>query len=311
MLTIGAVSTNALGTYSIVATDLDAGEVGCAVQSRAFAVGALVPWVRAGVGAAATQAFTLSASGPRILDALAQGREPAEALRHVVEGDELGARRQYGVVTADGRAAGYTGAECEAWAGDRQGEFYEAQGNILAGPEVLDAMAESFEASAGNVLADRLLDALDAAEEAGGDSRGKQAAALVVERAGAAETSRFGLDRVLDLRVDDHAEPLEELRRLLGIHWGTTLSLESYPLYEKGDYAGAADMIVPHLQRVPDSPILLYNLSCYEALAGRRAEALAHLAEALRLDPRMREQAKADADFSAMRDDETFLAVVT
>ena len=305
------MSAQAVGTYSIVAADLEAGEVGCAVQSRAFAVGALVPWVRAGVGAAATQAFTLSASGPRILGAVAQGREPGEVLRQIVEDDPLGPRRQYGVVTSDGRAAGYTGAECEGWAGDRQGDFYAAQGNILAGPEVLDALAQSFEATDGSALADRLLDALDAAEEAGGDSRGKQAAALVVERTGAAETSRFGLDRVVDLRVDDHPEPLQELRRLLGIHWGTTLSLESFPLYEQGDYAGAADKIVPHLKRLRDSPVLLYNLSCYEALAGRRNDALVHLAEALRLDPRMREQAKADSDFSALREDESFLALVS
>jgi uncharacterized Ntn-hydrolase superfamily protein len=305
------VSAHVLGTYSIVAADPEAGELGCAVQSRAFTVGALVPWVRAGVGAAATQAFTLSASGPRILDAVAQGREPGEALRNVVEGDEHGARRQYGVVTADGRGAGYTGAECEDWAGDRQGDFYAAQGNILAGPEVLDAMAQSFETSAGNPLADRLMDALDAAEEAGGDRRGKQSAALVVERTGAAETSRVGLDRVVDLRVDDHVEPLQELRRLLGIHWGTTLSLESFILFEQGDYAGAAASIAAHLKRVPDSPLLLYNLSCYEALAGRRDEALAHLAQALRLDPRMRVQAEADADFSALREDELFLALVS
>ena len=298
------------GTYSLVAADTDTGEVGCAVQSRAFAVGALVPWVRAGVGAAATQAWTLSASGPRILEAVASGLGPEDALRRVIEGDESSSRRQYGVVTADGLAAGYTGSECEGWAGDRQGPGYAAQGNILAGPEVLETLCESFEASAGKALAVRLLDALDAAEAAGGDRRGKQAAALVVERAGAAEMNRFGIDRVVDLRIDDHAEPLVELRRLLGIHWATRLPEEAFPLYQQGDYAGAADRIVAHLEHVGDSPLLLYNLSCYEAMAGRREDALAHLAEALRLDPGLRDEASADADFDTLRDDEAFRALV-
>ena len=305
------MSTHLRGTYSIVAADRDAGEVGCAVQSRAFTVGALVPWVRAGVGAAATQSYTLSASGPRILDALAGGAEPSAALEHVVEGDGLGARRQYGAVTADGRAASYTGSECEDWAGDRQGDCYAVQGNLLTGAEVIDAMAESFEGSAGKALAERLMDALDAAEAAGGDRRGKQSAALVVERAGAAATSRFGLDRVVDLRVDDHPEPLEELRRLLVIHWSSVLSLESYELYDKGDYAGAIENISRQLDRVPQSAPMLYNLACYEALADHREDAVAHLAEALRLNPGMVELARGDSDFDSLRQDEEFRALVS
>jgi uncharacterized Ntn-hydrolase superfamily protein len=305
------VRTHRRGTYSIVAADPDAGEVGCAVQSRAFTVGAIVPWVRASVGAAATQSDTLSASGPRILDALAEGAGPVDALQLVVEGDERSARRQYGAVTADGRAASFTGAECEAWAGDRQGDCYAAQGNLLTGPEVVDAMAGSFEASSGKALADRLMDALDAAEAAGGDRRGKQSAALVVEQAGAAATSRFGLDRVVDLRVDDHPEPLEELRRLLVIHWSSVLSVESYELYEKGDYEGAIESISRQLARVPESAPMLYNLACYEALADRRDDAVAHLGEALRLNPGMREMAEADSDFDSLRRDEEFRALVS
>ena len=298
-------------TYSIVAADPDAGEVGCAVQSRAFTVGALVPWVRAAVGAAATQAYTLSASGPRILDALAGGAEPREALRLAVDGDELSVRRQYGVVTVDGRGASFTGAECEVWAGDRQGACYAAQGNLLTGPEVVDAMADSFEASAGKALADRLMDSLDATEAAGGDRRGKQSAALVVEQTGAAETSRFGLDRVVDLRVDDHPEPLEELRRLLVIHWSGVLSIESYRLYEQGDFVGAIENISRQLERVPESAPMLYNLACYEALADRGEDAVAHLAKALRLDPGMLELARGDSDFDSLRQDEEFRALVS
>jgi len=300
------------GTYSIVAADPDAREVGCAVQSRYFAVGAAVPWVRAGVGAVATQAFALSASGPRLLDALAAGEDPAAALQRVVDEDERSARRQYGIVTAEGRAFSFTGAECNDWAGDRQGENYAVQGNILAGAGVIDAMVRSFEESAGSgrPLADRLMDVLDAAEAAGGDSRGKQSAALIVERAGAAEVTPLGIDRVVDLRVDDHEEPLLELRRLLGIHWSLSYSLASYWHYERGDYERAIESMQPALERTPDAALAWFNVACYEALAGRRDDALEHLRRAVELDPGMRDQARADADFASLQADDEFRRIV-
>jgi uncharacterized Ntn-hydrolase superfamily protein len=300
------------GTYSIVAADPDAREIGCAVQSRYFSVGAAVPWVRAGVGAVATQAYALSASGPTLLDALAAGEDAATALQRMVDEDERSARRQYGLVTTDGRALSFTGAECTAWAGDRQGENYAVQGNILAGAEVIDAMARTFEESAGSgrPLADRMMDVLDAAEAAGGDRRGKQSAALVVERAGAAEVTPLGLDRVVDLRVDDDREPLVELRRLLGIHWSLSYSLASYWHYERGDYEGAIESIQPALKRTPESPLAWFNVACYEALAGRRDDALAHLQRAIELDANVREQASADPDFDALRGDDEFRRIV-
>jgi uncharacterized Ntn-hydrolase superfamily protein len=306
------VSGLSFGTYSIVAADPDAREVGCAVQSRYFTVGAAVPWVRAGVGAVATQAHALSASGPKLLDALAAGEDPAAALRRVVEEDERSARRQYGLVSVDGRSLSFTGAECTEWAGDRQGENYAVQGNILASADVVDAMARTFEESAGSgrPLADRMMDVLDAAEAAGGDRRGKQSAALVVERAGAAEVTPLGLDRVVDLRVDDHLEPLVELRRLIGIHWSLSYSLASYWHYERGDYEGAIESIQPALKRTPESPLAWFNVACYEALAGRREDALDHLHRAIELDPNVREQARADADFKALRDDDEFRRIV-
>jgi uncharacterized Ntn-hydrolase superfamily protein len=300
------------GTYSIVAADPEARELGCAVQSRYFAVGATVPWVRAGVGAVATQAYALSASGPKLLEAIAAGASPKEALRDVVEADERSARRQYGLVTADGRAFVYTGEECSEWAGGHAGSGYSVQGNILTRPEVVDAMARSFEQSAGRgkALGDRLMDALDAGEAAGGDRRGKQSAALLVERVGAAEVTPLGIDRVIDLRVDDHQEPLIELRRLLEMHWALTYSLASYWHYERGDYAGAIEAILPALQRTPDSALVLFNLSCYEALAGRRDDALAHLRAAIEHDESIRRQAAADSDFDAYRDDPEFRALL-
>ena len=300
------------GTYSIVAADPEAREVGCAVQSRYFSVGAAVPWVRADIGAVATQAFTLSASGPRLLDALAAGDDPQAALQRVVDADERSARRQYGLITADGRAFSFTGPGCNEWAGDRQGENYAVQGNLLAGADVIEEMARSFEESAGSgrPLGDRLMDVLDAAEAAGGDRRGKQSAALVVERAGAAEVTPLGLDRVVDLRVDDHAEPLLELRRLLGIHWSLSYSLASYWHYERGEYERAIESMQPALERTPDAALGWFNVACYEALAGRREDALAHLRRAVELDPGMREQARADSDFASLQADDEFRRIV-
>jgi uncharacterized Ntn-hydrolase superfamily protein len=204
------------GTFSIVAADLEAGEVGCAVQSRYFSVGSAVPWVRAGVGAVASQASVVSVYGARALDELAAGATPEEALERVLAGDAERETRQLGAVTADGRAAAFTGAECIDWAGHRVGAGFAAQGNILAGQAVVDEMARAFEETVGP-LVDRLVAALEAGQAAGGDKRGQQSAAVVVERTGAAAESREGIDRVCDLRVEDHEEPIAELRRLVGI----------------------------------------------------------------------------------------------
>src|ERR671925_697281 len=180
-------------TYSIVACDLDARRWGVATQSKFLGVGSIVPWAEAEVGAIATQSY----ANPRYGD---DGRE----------------HRQVGVVDARGGSATFTGGECHDWAGGRIGEGYAAQGNILVSEETVDALAETFEATAGKPLEERLLDCLDAAQAAGGDSRGQQSAALlVVEKDG----GYAGLwDVVFDLRVDDHPRPLEDLRRLHGLH---------------------------------------------------------------------------------------------
>ena len=218
-------------TYSIVGADLEAGEVGCAVQSKYFAVGAVVPWAKAGVGAVATQAAGVAAYGARVLEQLEAGVEPAEALRLVLADDEARETRQLGVVTADGRSASFTGSECNEWAGDVQGAGFAAQGNILAGPEVVAEMERAFEKTDGP-LAERLMAALEAAEAAGGDRRGRQSAAIVVEHAGNAAASPEGVDRVVDLRVDDHPEPIEELRRLL---CSASYERRLAPIGERGD----------------------------------------------------------------------------
>lgn len=203
------------GTFSIVAADPSTGEVGCAVQSKYFAIGAVTPWVRAGVGAVATQAMGVVArNGERALSALAAQVDPAVALERALDTDDDRELRQLGAVAADGRAAAFTGRDCSEWAGHLVGDGFAVQGNMLASADVLAAMRSAF-LDTRAPLPERLVAALEAGQAAGGDRRGQQAAALVVEQLGAAERSREGIDRVCDLRVDDHPEPIVELRRLV------------------------------------------------------------------------------------------------
>jgi uncharacterized Ntn-hydrolase superfamily protein len=203
------------GTFSIVAADPTTGEVGCAVQSKYFAIGAVTPWVQAGVGAVATQAMGVVArNGQRALSALAAQIDPAAALDRTLAEDDDRELLQLGAVSADGRAAAFTGRDCSEWAGHLVGDGFAVQGNMLANADVLAAMQSAF-LDALAPLPERMIAALEAGQAAGGDRRGQQAAALVVEQLGAAKRSREGIDRVCDLRVDDHPEPIVELRRLI------------------------------------------------------------------------------------------------
>jgi uncharacterized Ntn-hydrolase superfamily protein len=207
---------DAVATYSICACDLAAGQWGVATQSKFLAVGSVVPWAEPHAGAVATQAYANPRYGPEGLSLLRAGVSADEVVARLTGADDGSARRQLGVVDAEGRAATFTGAECQGWAGGRTGEGYAAQGNILVSGATVDALAETFEASTGAPLAARLLDCLDAAEAAGGDSRGRQSAALlVVERDGGYASLS---DVLVDLRVDDHPDPLVELRRLHRLH---------------------------------------------------------------------------------------------
>jgi uncharacterized Ntn-hydrolase superfamily protein len=186
------------------------------VQSKFLAVGCIVPWAEPFVGAVATQAWANPQYGPSGLALLREEVPASEVVERLTNADADRAQRQLGVVDGQGRAAAYTGADCNAWAGHRSGTGYAAQGNILVSSETVDAVAETFETSTGRPLAERLLDCLDAAQAAGGDSRGQQSAAILVV---GPEQGYAGLsDVVVDLRVDDHGRPLEELRRLFGIH---------------------------------------------------------------------------------------------
>jgi uncharacterized Ntn-hydrolase superfamily protein len=202
-------------TFSIVGCDPDTSEVGVAVQSKFLSVGAAVPWVMGGVGAIATQAWANTTYGPRGLALLQEAKSPAEIIHIMTESDEQRDDRQIGIVDSAGRSATFTGARCMDWAGGKFGKNYAAQGNILAGPAVVDSMVERFTHTSG-CLADRLVAALRAGQLAGGDRRGKQSAALYIGKPGG---GYGGLnDRYVDLRVDDHPDPIEELARILELH---------------------------------------------------------------------------------------------
>src|SRR5437773_4531583 len=205
-----------VATYSIVACDLESGQWGVAVQSKFLAVGAVVPWAEAHVGAVATQAYANPTYGPEGLRLLREGLSAEDTVARLTEADGDRDHRQLGVIDSKGRAATFTGSACSEWAGGRTGACYAAQGNILVSGQTVDALAETFEAGAGKRLAERLIACLAAAQAAGGDRRGQQSAAvLVVEQGG----GYAGLtDTLVDLRVDDHPAPIEELRRLYGIH---------------------------------------------------------------------------------------------
>ena len=205
-----------VATYSIAACDLDSQQWGVATQSKFLGVGSVVPWAEPQIGAIATQAYANPRYGPDGLALLREGLSAEEVVERLTAADEGRDHRQLGLVDGKGGSATFTGAECMDWAGGRTGPCYAAQGNILVSAETVDAIAEAFEASAGKPLPDRLLDSLDAGQAAGGDRRGQQSAALlVVERDG----GYAGLsDGVVDLRVDEHGRPLEELRRIYAMH---------------------------------------------------------------------------------------------
>ena len=205
-----------IATYSIAACDLEAKQWGVAVQSKFLSVGSVVPWAEPEVGAIATQAYANPRYGPNGLALLREGLSAAEVVERLTDADDERDVRQLGVVDGEGRSASWTGSQCNEWAGHRNGPCYAAQGNILVGAETVDALAETFEERAEFPLAQRLLECLGAAQAAGGDRRGQQSASLlVVERDGGYASLS---DVVVDLRVEDHERPIEELRRIYGLH---------------------------------------------------------------------------------------------
>jgi uncharacterized Ntn-hydrolase superfamily protein len=291
-------------TFSIVAADPEAGEAGVAVASRFFAVGSVVPWARAGVGAVATQSNANTTFGPRGLELLGGGRKAQEALDALLRSDDGRDRRQVGIVAADGASATHTGSGCTAWAGGRKGPGYAVQGNILAGEPVVAAMERAFLESKGQPLAERLLAALLAGDGAGGDSRGRQSASLLVVR----EKGGYNgfTDRAVDVRVDDHADPMGEIARLTRLAlvndtWNrgwTAFTEKRYPeaLTWQRKTTELAEQRTPGLL-----PEVLYDLAVILQANGRTDEAWPVLQRALAANPKLREQALRDEDMGALR----------
>jgi uncharacterized Ntn-hydrolase superfamily protein len=232
-------------TYSLVARDPVTGELGVAVQSHWFSVGSIVTWAKPGVGAVATQSVAEPAYGPRLLARLEAGEDPRATLDAELAADDSARFRQVAVVDRDGRAAVHTGAGCMSYAGHAEGPGFTAQANMMASPDVWPAMATEFERSTGP-LTRRLLGALDAGQAAGGDVRGQQSAALLVVPDRGEEWKR-----VVELRVEDHAEPLVELRRLLDLHAAYELADRADNLAGEGRHEEAAELYVRAAEAAP------------------------------------------------------------
>src|SRR5256885_1970213 len=271
-----------LGTYSIVARDPDTLELGVAVQSHWFSVGSVVPWLRPGVGAVASQSVPLPGGGPHLLEAL-EGVGARDALRMAIAGDDQRDVRQLAVVDARGEVAVHTGAGCIQHAGDMTGAAFTCQANMMATPEVWGAMATSFESSSGP-LAERLVAALEAGEDAGGDVRGRQSAAVVVvPPEGEAHV------RAVDLRVEDHAEPLRELSRLLVLHRAYELAGEADELVAQGRHAEAGPLYERAAELAPENDELLFWAGLAAVQNGQRDEGLRRVRTAMEANPGWRD----------------------
>jgi uncharacterized Ntn-hydrolase superfamily protein len=267
-----------IATFSIVGFDPETGDLGVAVQSKFFAVGSVVPWAEADVGAIATQAFGNTTFGPKGLALLKEGLPVEGVLTKLLEDDPDRERRQVGIVDAAGHSAAFTGDSCLVWAGDRTGPNFAAQGNILVGEATVDAMAKAFVETEG-MLGERLMRAIEAGQAAGGDSRGMQSAAILIVRKGGGYGG-FN-DVYCDLRVDDSKDPIAELRRIFNMWKGHALINDGYLLSDKGDFAGAIALGLEAVALDPENGEAHYHLGCYYARAGRYDEALAEIGKAV------------------------------
>ncbi len=308
LLLVSVAEARNVSTFSIVARDPKTGELGVAVASRFFSVGSVVPYLRAGTGAVAAQANANVTYGPRGLDLMAQGATAEETLKVLLRGDGNAKSRQAGLVSADGSSVSYTGEGCIPWAGGRSGPNYAVQGNILAGEQVVVAMEKAFLDTRGT-LAQRIFAALGAGEAAGGDSRGKQSAALVIVKEGAGYGG--GNDRAIDIRVDDHAEPFQELGRLLRYAEMNYSWNEGWTAFTQKRYAAALEAQERAALLMPEMPELIYDLAVIRLAAGKRAEALQALERAVTLNPKLRTQAQRDTDMDGLRDDPQFKRLIS
>ena len=296
-----------ISTFSIVARDSITKELGVAVASRFFAVGSVVQWAKADVGAVATQSFANTSFGWRGLDLLKRGATPDEVVEILIRNDTDPLRRQMGIVSADGKSATYTGKQCLKWAGGRNGSNYAIQGNILAGEAVVVAMEKAFLETKGT-LADRLYNALVAGDEKGGDARGKQSAALLVVK----KNAGYGgyTDRAIDIRVDDHTEPFKELGRLLDYAQMNYSWNEGWTLFTQKKFNEALPFMEHTARLAPENPEVMYDLAVIRLAAGKREVAMQALQNAVRLNPKLKKQAAADGDLSALKQDARFEEIV-
>ena len=292
------IDHNLISTFSIVGRDSLTGELGVAVASRFFAVGTVVPWAKADIGAIATQSFANTSFGWWGLDLLSNGATPEQVKDIFIRSDSAVQKRQFGIVAADGKSATFTGKECLSWAGGRSGNNYAVQGNILAGEAVVAAMESVFLKTKGT-LADRLYASLCAGDQQGGDSRGKQSAALMVVK----KNAGYGgfNDRAIDIRVDDHQDPFKELGRLLNYAQMNYMWNEAWTFFTQKQ----ADKALPLMERTvllaPENPEVLYDLAVIRTAGGKISAALEALDTALKLNPKLKAQASADGDLRALK----------
>ncbi len=296
-----------IATFSIVARDPVTGELGVAVQSRAFRAGAIVSYARAGVGAVATQAAANQTYGPEGLKLLEQGLSPDQVVEQLTSSDPGRSRRQLAVIDAEGRVRAYTGEDCSDWAGHIEGDNYSAQGNILAGEAVVREMARAFESAEGQ-LAERLMVALEAGQAAGGDARGMQSGGILVVKP-IDDPSRT-TDRWVDIRVDDSPDPFAELRRLLDISMAGNHSRMSRQLAGEGKFAEAIEAQKDAIALKPDDDQYIYGLARLYARSGDAANAVESLGQAIAKFPGWRELAARHPDFERIREDSGFKRLI-
>ena len=304
-LTARAEPPSIIATFSIVARDPATGELGVAVQSRFFAVGATVPFAEGDVGAIASQAMANPLYGSRGLQLLREGRSVQDILAVLLEEDPQRNTRQVGIVDARGQSIAHTGSETFPWAGHRTGPNFTVQGNILVSENTVIAMERAF-TETGGTLAERMIRALEEGQKAGGDKRGMQSAALVIVKKGAGFA---GTDRYLDLRVDDHREPIAELRRLYGVWRVRELVIEGYRLLEAKDFTRAIEL-GEEAAALDASGESRYHLACFLARAGRPSEALSRLRVAIARNPDLATRAATDPDLEPLRTTEEFKQLV-
>jgi len=289
-------ATEPVSTFSIVGCDPETGELGIAVASKYFAVGAVVPWARAGVGAIATQSYVNFDYGIIGLELLEKGISPQAVIDSLTSADPGADRRQIGIIDFKGNAATYTGPGCLNWAGGRIGKNCAAQGNILVSDSVVSNMVRAFEKTSGE-LADKLMAALLAGDSAGGDSRGKQSAALYV----VARTQGLRYDRKIDIRVDDSRTPFAEIYRLFGIAKPLSHLDDASHYYQAGEIQQAVKEARKAVELGPEVPETYYDLACYLTLAGEFNEALVCIETAIKLAPGFKNMAANDSDLQALK----------